>query len=180
MIHNLCNLVDENNLDTFYKILIAEASALPVFDNLTPKEEVLGILNSLPDSYQAMVVPFLPEKLGLSSNARPRNSEVGWQHSISFPLVPQDTALQELLESYNNREVVALITRLNQSQLYGTQAQPLVFSYGELHSPNATGLKGFNIGIQGDTYAPALYFAGTEADFPVLNRGLAFTLAGTL
>lgn len=180
MIHNLCNLVDDSNLDNFYKILICEATQLPSFNELTPKAEVLGIMNSIPAEFQAMVVPFLREKHNLSSAPQDNNGNIKWRHSVSFPLVPQDEAIQSLLETYNNKEVVSFLVRVTHSHLYGTQQQPLIFSYSELHSPNKTGLKGFTLSMQGETHAPAFYFAGNESEFPVINRGLAFPLAGSL
>lgn len=180
MIHNLCNLVSDSNLDTFYKILIAEASQLPAFDHLTPKADVLGIINSLPNTFQAMVLPFLPEKHTLAAAAKLVNDNTQWNNSISFPLVPQDEAIQALLETFNNKEVVAFLVRISHSHLYGTQAQPLLFSYSELHAPTKTGLKGYNVTMQGDGYGAPMYFAGSESSFPVIKRGLAFELAGSL
>ena len=180
MIHNLCNQVDENNLDTFYKILVVESAALPAFDHLTPKEEVVGILNSLDETYNALLIPLLPEKLGVSSSPRVVNGAASWTHSLSLPVVPQTDVIQALMERYNNREVVGFVTRHNQSHLYGTQAQPLLFTYSDLHAHNHVGLKGFNVSLQGETYGAALYFAGTEADFPVITRGLAMPLASSL
>jgi len=180
MIYNLCNLVDDSNLDNFYKILICEASQLPSFNDLTPKAEVLGIMNSLPEEFQAMVIPFIREKHSLSSSPNSNNGNINWRHSISFPLVPQDEAIQSLLETFHNKQVVAFLVRVTHSHLYGTQQQPLLFSYSELHAPNKTGLKGFSLSLQGETYGKAFYFAGNEAEFPVINRGLAFQLAGSL
>lgn len=180
MIQNLCNIIEESNLDTFYKILIAEASQLPTFSHLTPDEEVLTIINSLPESFQAMVVPFLPEKFSVSNNSRLRNGNKSHETSISLPLVPQDANIQSLLESYNNKLVVAFLTRHTHSHLYGTQAQPLLFKYDELHATSPTGLKGFTLQMAGEGYGAPKFFAGKESDFPVINRGLAFELAGSL
>ncbi len=180
MIHSLCNLVDDTNLDTFYKATIIEASQLPFFDHLTSKNEILEVINSIPSTFQAMIVPFLPEKLNVASGSNLNNGNKAYNHSISFPVVPQDAAIQGLLETYNNKTVVVFITRLTHSYLYGTQAQPLLFSYDELHAPAKPGLKGYSLSQQGRTYGPAVYFAGKESEFPVLNRGLAFQLAGSI
>ena len=177
---NLCNLVEERNLDTFYKILIAEASALPKFDSLTPKDEVLSIINSLPSTAQAMVIPLLPEKFSVNSTTKLINGNAGHSHSITLPLVPQDAALQELLDTFNNMTVVAFLTRVGHSHLYGTTAQPLLFTYDEMHATDKTGLKGYTLKMQGDTYGGGNYYAGKESEFPVLNRGLAFQLAGKI
>jgi len=180
MIQNLCNLVDENNMDTFYKIFIAEASQLPFFNELSDPNDVLTIINNLPETFQAMVIPFMPAKFSLSSGSQTSNGNVSWRHGISFPLVPQDAALQSLLKQYNNKEVVALMVRVSKSHLFGTQAQPLLFSYSDLNDSTKPGLKGYTISLQGETYGEAIYFEGKEAEFPVINRGLAFQLAGSL
>jgi len=180
MIQNLCNLVNESNFDTFYKATIIETSQLPEFDDLTPDQDILSILNSLPDSFNAMVIPFLPEKFNLSSNSAPNNDNASFQHALSFPLVPQDAAIKNLLERYNNKLVVAFISKISQSILYGTQAQPLYFKYDELHAASRTGLKGYTLSMQGKTYAAPIYFEGRQEEFPVTNRGLAFQLAGSL
>lgn len=180
MIQNLCNLVEDVNFDIFYKATIIEASQLPNFDHLTPNSEILGIINSLPESFQAMVVPFLREKFTITDGTRLNNSNVNFSPRISFPLVPQDAAIQELLNTYNNKEVVLFVSRLTHSYLYGTSAQPLLFTFDELHATTPTGLKGYTLNMQGDNYGPATYFAGRESEFPVLNRGLAFQLAGSL
>lgn len=180
MIQNLCNLVDELNFDTFYKATIIEASQLPKFNHLTPKSEVLAIINNLPDSFQAMVIPFLKKRFSLADGTKTPNGNIAFSPRISFPIVPQDAAIQALLDTYNNKEVLCFVTRVTHSYLYGTQAQPLLFTYDELHDTAPEGLKGYSLNLQGNSYAGALYFAGKEVDFPVINRGLAFELAGSL
>ena len=180
MIYNLCNLVDETNLDLFYKITIIEATQLPKFDHLTPKDEILNIINNIPPTFKAMVVPLLPEKISLSNADASRGANNSWSTRINFPMVPQDVALQELLDTYNNREVVAFLSRITHSHLYGTQAQPLRFSFNEMHSSTPSGLKGFQVSLSGTGYGAAKYFAGKDSDFEVTKKGLAFTLAGSL
>ena len=180
MIHNLCNIVEEVNFDTFFKATIIEASQLPEFNHLTKDQEVLSIINSIPESFQAMVIKFMPEKFSLSNNTNIRNANRSYRTSFSLPLVPQDAAIQALLETYNNKMVVVFITRHTHSYLYGTQAQPLLFTYDEMHAPTVMGLKGYNLSMSGDGYGSPKYFAGKEADFPVVQRGLAFQLAGSL
>ena len=180
MIHNLCNLIEEFNFDTFYKATIIEANQLPYFNHLNPPAEILGIINSIPSSFQAMVVPFIREKFSISDGTKLNNGNINFSPKISFPLVPQDAAIQSLLNSFNNREVVVFISRITHSYLYGTKAQPLLFTYDELHATAPTGLKGYTLNMQGESYAPAIYFAGKETDFPVVQRGLAFQLAGSL
>ena len=180
MIYNLCNLIDESNLDVFYKITIIEATQLPHFDHLTPKDEILNIINGIPLTFKAMLIPLLPEKYSLSNTDASRELNTAWNTRISFPVVPQDEALRDLLEGYNNKDVVAFISRITHAHLYGTHAQPLRFSYDELHSTSPSGLKGFTINLSGTGYGPAKYFAGKDVDFPINTKGLSFTLAGSL
>jgi hypothetical protein len=180
MIQNLCNIIEEVNFDTFYKATIIEASQLPDFNHLTRDDEVLSIINSIPDSFQAMVIQFLPEKFSISSGTVIEDGNKNYQNKFSLPLVPQDANIQNLLETYNNKLVVAFITRHSHSYLYGTKAQPMLFTYDELHSPTVLGLKGYNLNMAGEGYGPPKYFAGKESDFPVVQRGLAFQLAGSI
>lgn len=180
MIQNLCNIFNESSFDTFFKIVIIEATQLPKFNHLTPDEEVLSVVNSLPSAFQAMVIPFIPEKFSLSSNTALVNENKQYRHSVSLPLIPQDAAIQGLLESFNNKLVVAFVVRHSHSHLYGTSEQPLLFTYDELHAPTPAALKGYNLAMAGETYGAAKYFAGKETDFPVIDRGLAFQLAGSL
>ncbi len=76
--------------------------------------------------------------------------------------------------------MVAFVARRSHSHLYGTSQQPLVFSFTELHATNPTGLKGFTLSMKVEGYGDAKYFAGNEDEFPVIRRGLAFELAGSL
>lgn len=178
--YNLCNLVQQDNLDTFYKVLIASKEDLPPFDELTPQDEIIAIMNSLPESFKAFTFPFLPDKHNVNAGFRSINGSTGHNVSVSAPLVPQDRAIKELLDDYQNTEVVVLLTRIEHSVLFGTQAQPLLFTYDEMHSSNKTGLKGYSLNMSGTTYGSPLYFEGRESEFPVINRGLAFQLAGSL
>lgn len=180
MIQNLCNVIDELNFDTFYKASIIEASQLPKFNHLTKDGEVLTIINNLPEEFQAMIIQFLPEKFSLDNSTNIVNGSRNYRTRFSLPLVPQDANIQNLLETYNNKEVVVLITRHTHSYLYGTSEQPLLFTYDELHAPGPTGLKGYNLSMGNDSYGAPKYFAGQESEFPIINRGLAFQLAGSL
>lgn len=180
MIQDLCNIIEDNNLDTYYKAFIIEASQLPPFNYLTPDAEILAIVNSLPVEFQGMLIRFLPEKFSLASRTVIQNGNKTFKYSFSLPLVPQDANIQNLLETYNNKEVVAFITRHSHSILYGTQEQPLLFTYDDLNANTVTGLKGYDLSMAGDGYGAAKLFAGKESEFPVINRGLAFQLAGSL
>ncbi len=180
MITNLCNLVTDFNLDTFYKIRVIETSQLPDFNHLTNKIDVLAILNGIPETVQAMDIPLLPEKTSIKNDTKIRGGNKTYDAKISFPLVPMDDALKALLETYNNRLVIAFVFRKTHAHLYGTSAQPLLFSYDELHSPNTIGLKGFSITMDGESYGDAKYFTKTEQEIMPDIGYLAFTLSGTL
>ena len=180
MIQNLCNLVEDINFDTYYKATIIEASQLPFFNHLTKDSDILGIVNSIPQTFQAFVISFIPEKFSLSNDTAISKNQKSYESRFSLPLVPHDVNIQNLLERYNNKLVVVFITRHTHSSLYGTQAQPLLFTYDEMHSPSPTGLKGFNLNMRGKGYGAPKHFAGKESDFPIVQRGLAFQLAGSL
>lgn len=180
MIQNLCNILEDVNFDTFYKATIIEASQLPEFNHLTKDIDILGIVNSIPQTFQAFVISFLPEKFSLSNDTTISNNQKIYDSRFSLPLVPQDANIQNLLETYNNKLVVAFITRHTHSSLYGTQAQPLLFTYDDMYSPTPGGLKGYNLKMSGRGYGAPKLFAGKETDFPIIERGLAFQLAGSL
>ncbi|MCC4228393.1 hypothetical protein [Zunongwangia profunda] len=180
MIQNLCNIYGDENFDTFYKAMIIEASQLPKFNHLTKEQEVLTMINNLPQEFQAMTIRFLPERFSLGNRTRIQRGSRLYETDFSLPLVPQDANIQNLLETYNNKEVVVLITRHTHSHLYGTSEQPLLFTYEELHNPAPSGLKGYTLSMANESYGAPLYFAGNEAEFPIINRGLAFQLAGSL
>lgn len=180
MIYNLCNIFSDQNLDTFHQISIIEATQLPDFNHLDPKLDILAILNSLPDHFQAMRVPFLPEKTRIQSQTKIRNQNRNYATDLKFPVLPQDSALKDLLETYNNKLVVALVKRNTQSHLYGTSAQPLTFVYDELHANNHQGMKGFDISLDGEGYGAPIYFSQAEIGTEPVIDGLAFQLAGTL
>lgn len=180
MIYDLCNIYSEINLDTFHQVSIIEATQLPSFNHLQNKMDILAILNSIPDSFQAIRVPLLPEKTSISCDTKISNGEKQYDSRIRFPLLPQDSALKELLETYNNKLVVALVKRNNQSHLYGTSDQPLLFVYDELHANNNQGLKGFDISLSGAGYGAPIYFSQEEIGQDPVIDGLAFELAGTL
>lgn len=180
MIHNLCNVVDQFNFDNFYKATIIEASQLPQFNHLDKDSTILEIVNSIPVEYQAMVIKFIPRRWNMRHDTRIVNGNKVYRSSFSLPLVPQDANIQNLLETYNNKQVIAFISRNTHSHLYGTSAQPMIFTYDDLYTTDPTGLKGYNLNMSGDSYGAAKMFAGKESDFPVINRGLAFQLAGSL
>ena len=127
-----------------------------------------------------MIIRFLPERFSLGNKTRIQNGSRLYDTDFSMPLTPQDANIQKLLEAYNNNEVVVLITRHTHSYLYGTSEQPLLFTYDELHNTSPSGLKGYTLSMTNVSYGAPLYFAGNEAEFPIVNRGLAFQLAGSL
>lgn len=180
MIYDLCNLYSDENFDTFHHINIIEASQLPKFNHLDSNTNILQIINSLPEEFQAMRIPLMPEKHSVDSKARINNHKKTWQNKIDFPLLPQDEALLQLLESYNNRLVIAFLRKYRSARLYGTSMQPLLFSFEEMNSPTPAGLKGYNIQLEGDTYGSPVYFTPEEIGSNPIIQGLAFPLAGSL
>lgn len=180
MITNLCNIVPDFNMDTFYKIRIILASELPSFNHLVTNDDILEILNNLPDTVPAMDIPLLPEKYNVKNDSKIRNGNKSFDTKITFTISPQDAAIKNLLETYNNRYVVAFIIRRTYSYLYGTPAQPLLFTYDELHANNPAGLKGFSIDLDGEGYGAAKYFEGNEDQILSNIPFLAFELSGPL
>lgn len=178
MIQQLCNTGNEHYIDTFYKVAILEASQLPYFSNLSADASVEGIITNLPDSAQVLLTDLLPDNLQLAHGSR--FSAHGTLHTTTatFLLTPQDKNLQQLLDTYNNKEVVLLVSKRNTSHLYGTQTQPLLFSYSEVNAPQPSTLKGYAITIAGDGYGASKLFENII--FNIYSRGLAFELAQTI
>ena len=175
MIQELCNIGHENHIDTFYKIAIIEKSHLPNFNNLTADATVKSYIENLPDTAQVLLTDLLPKNIQVSNP--PRISDIGVLQTanISFLLTPLDKNLQTLLETYLNKEVVVLISKRNISHLYGTQAQPLLFSYAPSHSNDPSVIKGYKVSIKGDCYGSDKQFE--DVTFNIYTRGLAFQLA---
>ena len=175
MIQTLCNIGNEHHIDTFYKVAIFEASQLPYFTFLSSDDTVLGILTNIPDTSQVLITDLLPNNIKVGH--APKFSGQGKLHttSISFTITPQDKNLQQLLETYNNKEVVILVSKHNTTHLYGTSAQPLVFKYAEANSPEPGAIKGYSISMNGDNYGSSKLYEYIE--FNIYSRGLAFELA---
>ena len=178
MIQELCNTGNENHIDTFYKIAILEKSHLPNFNPLTPNATIKSYIENLPDSAQVLITDLLPKNIIVTNTPTISNSGVLHSTSISFMLTPLDENLQALLETYLNKEVIVLISKRTTSHLYGTQAQPLLFSYAPSHSNDPAVIKGYKISIKGKTYAADKQFE--DVAFNIYTRGLAFQLAQEL
>ncbi|MCT8340511.1 hypothetical protein MG296_10635 [Flavobacteriaceae bacterium TK19130] len=145
--------------------------------------EVLSIVSETALSnldLDGLEIPLLPEKYSVNSNTDIRNQNQRFRHKIDFPVVPQDDNLRDLLSEFNNTTVIAFLIRKTFTQLYGTTEQPLVFTFDELHDSNPTGLKGFSISLQGDSYAPAKYYTAVQFSAAPTPPFLAFQLAGNL
>lgn len=178
MIQELCNIGNEHIIDTFYKVSIFEASQLPAFNHLTNDAAVKSILDTIPDNYQVLLTDLLPENISVRNPSKITASGSTNQTTISFVVTPQDKNLQALLETYQNKEVVVLVSKRNTTHLYGTQAQPLLFSYSELNNNTPNGLKGYTINISGEGYGTTKLFENLT--FTIYSRGLAFELAQEL
>lgn len=175
MIQEICNIGNEHAIDTFYKIAIMEKSHLPNFSYLTPDETVQDYITNLPDTAQVLITDLLPKNLKNSSRPRISDSGIIYKTNISFLITPLDKNLQTLLETYINKEVVVLISKRTTSHLYGTQQQPLLFSYAPTHSSNPATTKGYTITCSGVCYGPDRHFE--DITFNLYSRGLAFQLA---
>lgn len=182
MILDLCNIFDDINFDTFFKIRIIEATQLPKFNHLHSKEEIITIINSLEllSNPKVLDIPFLPEKFSISNATRTNNGNTIYSTRLGFPILPMDSALKDLLETYNNKLVVAFVIKHTSAHLYATSMQPLLFTYDELHANTNSGLKGYNISLVGENYGAPIYFTNVEQDILPNLQTLAFELAGEI
>ncbi|TXK73938.1 hypothetical protein [Mesonia sp. HuA40] len=180
MVYNFCNQQLDASLDTSKTISIIKKSHLPLFNHLDRKKSILQVLNSLPDTADAIHMPFLIEKNSINAATNVRNQNEAWSLSIQFPFTPQNANVLQVLNTYNNTEVVALIHKTNSAKLYGTSLQPLLFTFEEINSPVPQSLKGFSISITGRTYGSPLYFTNQEITENPIVQGLAFPLSGPL
>lgn len=180
MVYDLCNLYEQDNLDTFHEINIISTKNLPEFNDLDKNDDVLSLINSLPQEHNILRIPLMPEKYSVRSETRILKNNKKFETKINFPLTPQDRNLKQILDMYNNQTVVVFLKRHLQSQLYGTGMQPLLMTYEELHSSKSTGLKGFTLNIEGTTYGASRYFTAAEVEDSPIVQGLAFELAGSL
>lgn len=177
MIYQLCNHNNEQ-IDTFFKVAVIKKEALSNFTHLDSDETIETIITSLPDSADVFIIDLLPENLRLTSNTKINASGKNYPVKAGFVVTPQDKNLQQLLETYNNQEVVLLLDQHTATYIYGTPLQPLLFKYSELHSSKASGLKGYSIDIDGDSYGAVKLLENIELN--IFSRGLAFELAGSL
>jgi len=178
MIQQLCNIGHEHHIDTFFKIAVLETSLLPFFNHLTSDNSIENIITNIPDTSQVFIADLLPKNIRVNTTSRISSEGTLYKTTISFTLTPQDKNLQALLETYQNKEVLALVSKRNTSHLHGTKAQPMLFKYNPLNSNNPSVIKGYTITITGECYgAEKLY---EDIVFNIYTRGLAFDLAQDL
>ncbi len=178
MIYDICNIANEHYLDTYHKVAIIQASQLPYFTHLTPNDTIEDYITNLPDSANVIITDLLPENIKVDGSTKVTASGRLYPVAVNYTQTPQDKALQELLETYNNQLVVVLVSKRAASFLYGTSAQPLLFTYDELNANNHAGIKGYNIKMDGEGYGPSKFFE--EITFNIFSRGLAFQLAADI
>ena len=178
MIQNLCNIGHEHHIDTFYKVAVIEASQLPYFSHLSTAAKVEAIITDLPDSSKAFTAFLLYNNVRVSHRSKISAHGTIFSNDISFTMTPQDANLKALLDSFNNSEVIVLMSKRGSTHLYGFNVQPLLFKYDELNSPLPTDMKGYNISLSGDTYGSAKLYEAVELN--IYERGLAFQLADQL
>jgi hypothetical protein len=111
---------------------------------------------------------------------RLKDSSVSHSVGISFPVGPQNEALRNVLETYQNKLVVTLLKKSNLHYLYGSSLHPLTFIYQELHGANYEDQKGYSINIEGFSPAQPKLFTQVEIDENPIINGLAFDLAQDL
>lgn len=177
MIYQLCNIGNEQN-DTFHKLSIIKKSSLALFNHLASDATIESIITNLADSSEVLNTDVLPENLSHSATSGSDANGKFYNFNSSFVLTPLNKYLQNLLEGYNNEEVILLLKTHTSTFLYGTTLSPLLFRYNEQHSSEAQGLKGYSISISGKCLGASKQFETLE--FNIFNRGLAFNLAGSL
>jgi len=178
MIQELCNSGHENFIDTPFKIAVFEISAFPFFNQLTSDATIESIITNLPNTAQVFYTELLPKNIQVSNPTKINTSGKTYTPHISFTLTPQDKNLQALLETFNNKEVIVLVSKRTTDHLYGTTAQPLLFVYHPLNANDPQSVKGYTVNIDGETFGPEAIFENVV--FNIYSRGLAFQLAGDL
>jgi len=178
MINQICNTNTEHHIDTFYKIAIIKAKDISYFDEFYSDEEIDQLITNIPSTAEVIITDFLPKKNNIKTSTKIDSAGTVYNTSISFIITPQDKNLQRLLETYQNKEVVVLISKRNTSHLYGTKAIPFIFKYSPKNSNDAKVVKGYDIQIIGNSIASEKIFE--EIQFNIYDRGLAFQLAQQL
>jgi len=179
MVQDLRCIYKERDLRVFNEIFIVEATQLPLFSHLDKDEDVLSIMNSIPEDFQAMHMA-LKFDHSLQNPTKLKDNETSNDVSISFPIGPQDKNLRNLLETYQNKLVVALLKKSSSHYFYGSTLHPLTFIYQELHGSNFEDQKGYSITIQGFSPAQPKLFTQVQINENPIISGLAFYLAQDL
>lgn len=177
MIYQLCNQGYEQ-VSTFTSTAIIRKESLSYFNHLTSNDKIEEIITNIPDSANVIIMNLLPEDLNLDYKTKVDDSGKSYTARASMLLTPQDAALQQLLETYNNEEVVAMFNKNGATHIYGTPQTPLLFTYDEVHSNSGSGNKGYSLDINGRCLGKSKIFESIT--FNIYKRGLAFTLAGSL
>lgn len=175
MIVDLCNVGHEHHVDAFDKIAVFAASSLPYFSHISSDAVIEDIITNIPDGAQVFLAQLLRNNINVVHRTQFGENGKQFNTTINFTLTPQDKNLQELLNTYNGQEVAVLVSKVNSSHLYGTKAQPLLFTYAEQNSPSPNTVKGYSVEIKGVGYGPGKLFESVA--FNIYERGLAFELA---
>lgn len=177
MIYNLCNIGNEQNA-TFNRASIIKKTSVPAFNHLASDATIQQHITNISVNSDAINLDLLPENLSHNQNTRTSADGTTYNVSARTILTPLDKNLQQLLEGYNNQEVLLLLEKPGVSFLYGTPTSPLIFTYNEQHNNTAQGLKGYGINISGECLGASKQFETIV--FDIFDRGLAFQLAGSL
>lgn len=180
MIHDLCNIFPETDLDTFHQANIIDKNSLSEIIGLEKREDVLAKLNALQITDNALQIPLIPKRYQVSNSTGLRSNKTIYNTRVSLDVQPMDRNLKELFENWNNKEVLIYLIRRTHAHLYGTTLQPLILTYQEVHSTESEELKGFNLTIQGNNYSAPFYFNANDINEHPMVRGLAFELSGEL
>jgi len=178
MIHQFCNTQHEGHVDSFCKILILKSSILSFFTHFKAADEVFDMVTNLPDGVDALIVDLLYNDINVQKGTRVSGNGKLFNNDITFTITPQSKEVITALDVFNNNEVVALLFKKTTSQLYGTTAQPLVFSYSEINGPAPGDIKGYQVNVTGDTYGECFVF--NETNINVFLSCLAEPLPKTL
>jgi len=178
MISKICNTGNEHHIDVFYKIAIFEKNGVANFSHFMDDDDIYQIFETIPDTAQVLMTDLLPQNLNFKNSTKITKSGILHNVAIDFLITPQDKKLQDLLETYQNKEMVVLLSKTNTTHVVGTTINPLLFVYEPVNDNKPNALKGYKIKLKGSTLGPERIF--DHINFTVYNRGLAFTLPQNL
>lgn len=170
MIKKLTDEFIENNIDVYDKSIVYLAKDFIKFDGFTPLNSLETILKRISNSQQVVFCNLLPENLDTSLPTQLKNGLKQWKVSISYVISGVAEEHQQIVESYNGKQVFVVLEKNRHHKLFGTSKEPLLFIANELDSPKRTALKGYAVTISGIVTEPAR-FISTES-YSLIERSL--------